>query len=147
MGVTRMVFNLNEFLIALSFSLDFVEMDIFGVVTNHSKRVAYISMRIAEKLGLSTEEVFDIVSLAILHDNGASEKILHDKLKGQKGHLQSIENKQEHGIKGEENIRTYPFLTDVHNVIKYHHENYDGSGFFNIKGDNIPLMSQVIRLA
>lgn len=143
-----MVFNLNEFLIAVSYALDFVEMDIFGVVTNHSKRVAYISMRIAEKMRLSKEQIFDIVSLAMLHDNGASEKILHDNLIGKKKeHLHSIESKQEHAIRGEENIKNYPFLTDVHNVIKYHHENYDGTGFFGIKGDQIPIMAQIIKLA
>lgn len=143
-----MVFNLNEFLIAVSYALDFVEMDIFGVVTNHSKRVAYISMRIAERMGLSKEQIFDIISLAMLHDNGASEKILHDNLAGKgKGHLYSIESKQEHGIRGEENIKDYPFLTDVHNVIKYHHENYDGTGFFGIKGGQIPFMAQIIKLA
>ena len=143
-----MVFNLNEFLIAVSYALDFVEMDIFGVVTNHSKRVAYISIRIAEKMGLSKEQIFDIVSLSMLHDNGASEKILHDNLSGRKkNHLHSIESKQEHGIRGEENIKNYPFLTDVHNVIKYHHENYDGTGFFGIKGDHIPVMAQIIKLA
>lgn len=142
-----MLFNLNEFLIAVSFALDFIEMDIFGVVTNHSKRVAYISMRIAEKLSLSDEEVFDVVSLAILHDNGASEKLLHDKLNGVEGGLRSLENYNLHCIKGEENIKTYPFLTDIRDVIKYHHENYDGSGFFKLSGENIPVMSQIIRLA
>lgn len=143
-----MVFNLNEFLIAISNALDFVEMDIFGVVTNHSKRVAYISMRIAENMGLSKEQIFDIISLAMLHDNGASEKILHDNLIGRnKSHLHSIESKQEHGIRGEENIRSYPFLTDVHNVIKYHHENYDGTGFFGVKAEQIPVMAQIIKLA
>lgn len=142
-----MLFNLNEFLIAVSFALDFIEMDIFGVVTNHSKRVAYISMRIAEKLGLSEDEIFDIVSLAILHDNGASEKLLHDKLNGYDGGLQSLESYNLHCIKGEENIKTYPFLTNVRDVIKYHHENYDGSGFFKLSGDSIPVKSQIIRLA
>ncbi len=143
-----MLFNLNEFLIAVSYALDFVEMDIFGVVTNHSKRVAYISMRIAEEMELSKQEIFDVISLAMLHDNGASEKNLHDNMfNGNKKHLHLIESKKEHGIRGEENIKSYPFLTDVKNVIKYHHENYDGTGFFGIEGDRIPLMAQIIKLA
>ena len=48
-----MLFNLNEFLMAISFTLDFVEMDILGVTSNHGKRTAYISLKIAEKLGFS----------------------------------------------------------------------------------------------
>lgn len=142
-----MEFNLNEFLLALSFALDFVEMDLFGVVTNHSKRVAYISMKLAENMGLSKQEIFDMVSLAILHDNGISERNLHNEFNKNITDIQRFELKQEHGIKGEENIKHYPFMTDVKNVISYHHENYDGSGFFNIKGDEIPIMSQIIKLA
>ena len=145
---TVMLFNLNEFLMAVSYALDFVEMDILGVVTNHSKRVAYISMRLAEEMKLSKEEIFDVISLAMLHDNGACERNLHDSLIcSDREYLQSLEGKQEHGLRGEENIRNYPFLTNVENVIKYHHENYDGSGFFGKKGNEIPIMAQIIKLA
>ena len=30
---------------------------------------------------------------------------------------------------GEENIKHLPFLTDVQNVIRYHHERLDGTGY------------------
>lgn len=40
----------------------------------------------------------------------------------------------------EKNVKNFPFLTDHKNIIKYHHENYDGSGFFGLKGDEIPLL-------
>ncbi|MHB1392391.1 MAG: HD-GYP domain-containing protein [Clostridia bacterium] len=143
-----MIFNINEFLAAVSFALDFVEMDILGVASNHSKRVACISSKIAESLKLSKEEIFDLVSLSLLHDNGASEKVLHSRLSGYRTDmLHSIENVRGHCIVGEKNIKDYPFLTPVENVIYYHHENYDGTGFFGKKGDDIPLMSQIIRLA
>lgn len=142
-----MLFNLNEFLIAVSFTLDFVEMDILGVTSNHGKRTAYISLKIAMQLGLNSKQLHDIVALAILHDNGISEKSLHDKfLIGQFIDVKSIERKKEHCTIGEENIRQYPFLTDVRDVIKYHHEEYNGTGFFNLKGDEIPLLSQIIHM-
>lgn len=34
----------------------------------------------------------------------------------------------------------YPFLTDVKNVILYHHENADGSGPFGKTWEEIPLL-------
>lgn len=77
-----MDFNLNEFLGAVANTLDIIEKDIFGVATNHSKRLAYISVIIAHELRLTNAETFDLASLAMLHDNGASMKILHDSLKG-----------------------------------------------------------------
>lgn len=137
-----MLFNLNEFLMSISFALDFVEMDILGVKSNHSKRTAYISLKIAEEIGLNSEQLCDIVALTIMHDNGASEKSLHDKFKT----VNALENLKEHCIIGERNSRQYPFLTNVEDVIKYHHERYDGTGFFHLKGDEIPLMSQIIQL-
>ena len=143
-----MVFNLNEFLMALSFTLDFVEIDILGVTSNHGKRTAYISLRIAKELGMSSEELHDIVSFAMLHDNGVSEKSLHDRSLGDSSiDTKSVERVREHCTIGEDNVSKYPFLTDIKNVIKYHHENYDGTGLFRLIGDEIPLMSQIIRLA
>jgi HD-GYP domain-containing protein (c-di-GMP phosphodiesterase class II) len=133
---------------AVSFTLDFIEIDVLGVTTNHGKRTAYISLKIAEELGLSSKQLHDIVALAILHDNGVSEKSLHDKfLSSDSINVKSIERVKEHCIIGEENSRQYPFLTNVNNVIKYHHEKYDGTGFFNLKGEEIPLMSQIIYMA
>lgn len=143
-----MLFCLNDFLKSVANTIDVVETDIFGVPTNHSKRIAYISSKIAIELSLPIEDVFDLISFAILHDNGASLKVLHDHLRGDsKERLSLIENMQEHCIIGEDNIKHYPFLNTHQDIIKYHHEKYDGSGFFNLSGDEIPLMSQIIHFA
>lgn len=143
-----MLFNLNEFLMSVSFALDFVEIDLLGVTSNHGKRTAYISLRVAKEIGLSLEELHDIVALSILHDNGISEKSLHDELLGENSlSVKGLESVKRHCTFGEENIRQYPFLTKVENVIKYHHEKYDGTGFFNLRGNEIPLMSQIIHMA
>lgn len=143
-----MIFNLNEFLMAVSFALDFVEIDLLGLPSNHGKRVAFISLKIAEYLGLSEEEKYDMVSLGILHDNGVNQRFLNDRLvMDARGVRTLVESKKDHCIIGEKNVRYYPFLTDVKDVIKYHHERYDGEGFFNINGGDIPLMSQILFLA
>ena len=143
-----MQFNLNEFLRSISFALDFVEMDILGVNSNHGKRTAYISLKIAQQLDLNEKELHDIVALAILHDNGECEKSLHDKLlENGSIDLKSIERSKEHCTIGEDNVKEYPFLTNIKDVLKYHHEKYNGTGFFNLKYDEIPLMSQIIYMA
>jgi HD-GYP domain-containing protein (c-di-GMP phosphodiesterase class II) len=143
-----MLFNLNEFLMSISFALDFVELDLTGATTNHSKRVSYICYKMGENLGLNKKELYDLIALAILHDNGVSEKTLHDKLLGKAiENFTSIERRKEHCTFGEINISDFPFFTVVKDVLLYHHENYDGTGFFNVKGNDIPLMSQIIHLA
>ena len=143
-----MNFNLNQFLHSIANALDTIEIKIFGMPTNHSKRIAYISVIIGRELRLSDEEIFDLASLAILHDNGASIKILHDKLLGTiKEQINILESRKMHCSIGEDNIKDFPFLTHPVNVIKYHHENYDGSGFFGLSHDDIPVFSQIIALS
>lgn len=143
-----MNFNLNEFLAAVSNVLDIVEIEIFGMATNHSKRIAYISIKIADELELTNPEIFDLASLTIMHDNGACMKILHDNLKGTtQEKINILESRKEHCLIGEDNLRNFPFLTNPQNIIKYHHEKYDGSGFFGLSKDDIPLMAQIIAFS
>ncbi len=143
-----MNFNLNEFLGAIANTLDIIEIELFGMATNHSKRIAYISVKIAYELSLSDEKIFDLVSLAIMHDNGASLKILHDNLKGSvREKINIIESRKEHCSIGEDNLNDFPFLTNPQNIVKYHHEKYDGSGFFGLSKHEIPLMAQIISFA
>lgn len=143
-----MNFNLNEFLSSVANTLDAVEIDIFGMPTNHSKRISYISARIAHELNLSDKDIYDLAALSIMHDNGATIKILEEKKNLSIREIQNItESRKEHCIIGEENISHFPFHSSQKNVIKYHHEKYDGSGFFGITGTDIPLFSQIIALA
>lgn len=148
-NATIIKFNLNQFLLALSDALDFVEIDILGATMHHSKRVAYISLRLADLYLLNDKEKFDLCSFAVLHDNGLAQEVLLD------GVSDNISKKNHHILEqytvhceiGEENVRNFPFLTDHKDIIKYHHENYNGSGIFGLKADEIPLIAQIIALA
>ena len=143
-----MQFSLNDFLIAVSFALDFVEMDRLGMQSNHGKRTAYLTLCIARRLDLTEEEVYDAAALSILHDNGLSESSLYEQLPQEGDHaVTGFEGSRGHCVIGEKNVKDYPFLTEPLNVILYHHERYDGNGFFGLKGDEIPLISQIIAAA
>ncbi len=135
-----MNFSLNQFLISVSFVLDFIEIDILDDITNHGKRVGYIALKIGEELDLTKNEEFNLLAFAIMHDIGGV------KNKGQVSKSE-MEKAKEHCVIGEENIRKFPFTSEYENVILYHHENYDGSGFFNKEKDEIPLFSQIISIA
>src|SRR5665647_3605290 len=83
-----------------------------------------------------------------MHDNGPSMKLLHDKLLGTtKEKINVMESRKEHCSIGEDNLKNFPFLTNPQNIIRYHHEKYDGSGFFGLTKDKIPLMAQIIALS
>jgi len=121
-----MEFNIKGLLVSASFVLDFIEMDILKSVTNHGLRVAYISVKIGDSYGLSKEEKFDLLVFSLLHDIGAVENLKAvNKAK--------LEKAIEHCTIGDEIIQKFPFHRSYKNIIKYHHEHYDGSGFFGKK--------------
>jgi len=144
-----MKFNLNSFLLATSVALDYAEKEILNTTTHHSKRCAYISLRIGLELGLSQEECFDLCSLALMHDSGITQAFYNqDLLKpGEKKNLLYLEKFLEHPRIGEKNVEEFPFLTSPKNVILYHHEYLDGSGHYGVEGKDIPLMAQIIGFA
>ena len=135
----------NSILLAITSLLDYTEMDILEDVTHHGRRVAYISLRIGELLEYQTEELFDLGALALLHDVGATQSITNQSSAKQK--RDELEKYQEHCILGQKILDNTVRFSHHKDVILYHHEQYDGSGFFGKKGDEIPMMSQIISLA
>ncbi|MFO7895456.1 MAG: HD domain-containing phosphohydrolase [Candidatus Cloacimonadales bacterium] len=144
----KISFDLNQFLQAVSFAIDFVEMDILQASRNHSKRVAYIALCLAENLGLSEAERSDIIVFSIMHDSGLCEESLLSNQDFRKlRQLRRMETFSQHCEFGEKNIAAYPLRSKASNIIKYHHENWDGSGFFGLAGKQIPLLAQIIGMA
>jgi len=107
--------------------------------THHSNRTAYISLKIGSSLNLSKENMMRLYLCALLHDIGAA-----NSLKSSHSHSDFIKN---HCIKGCEIIKPFPILNGISEIILYHHENYNGTGPMNIKEDEIPVESQIIRIA
>lgn len=142
-----MKININQFLFAVSMALDTVEGEVLGAAENHSKRVACLSMLIGEKLGFSREEKSDLAAYAVLHDNALTEYVTVERQKGNEVLLkENPENIEYHCNIGDENLSVFPFFEKKKGIIKYHHENYDGSGLFGVSGENIPLMARILRI-
>jgi HD-GYP domain-containing protein (c-di-GMP phosphodiesterase class II) len=138
-------FDLNLFLKSISFALDFVEIDILGAAANHSRRVAYIALRIANVLRLSDDEKSDLVMYSVMHDNGLAEEVIVTSMKlSEMKRIERMEGLKAHCDFGQKNIFHYPKRSQAKDIIKYHHENYNGSGFFGLKGDEIPLLAQIV---
>ncbi len=135
--------TLNDLLFSLSKALDFVEQDLLGITTNHSKRVANMSMILGKAMGSEEDEVFDIASYSILHDNALTTYMLTLEEKN----YNALENIKIHCKLGEKNVASFPFQGSPRGTILYHHENWDGSGFYKLKKDTIPLHAAIIRIA
>ena len=106
---------------------------------HHSQRTTYIALEIANHLKLSDKFKKQLYVSALLHDIGAANFL-------SKSHSASLFIK-EHCEIGASITKSFPYFDDLSNIILYHHENFDGSGAMGLKGDMIPLESQIIRIA
>lgn len=105
----------------------------------HSNRTCYIALQLAKKL--STEKTFleETYIAATLHDVGVCCQL-------SKSHT-DFNFIKKHTERGYNLVSRLPFSKKVCLAIKHHHENYNGTGPYKLKGDEISTMAQIIRLA
>lgn len=106
---------------------------------NHSKRTTYISLKLGEQLGLSEIFMKELYISSLLHDIGASNFL-------KESHMTNTFI-LDHCKNGSHIIENFPIFSNISPLILYHHENFDGSGAMGLKGNEIPLASQIIRLS
>ena len=63
---------------ACSYALDCVEAELVHVTSKHAKRVAYMSVCVAEQMGIQGKELQDLAVCALLHDNALTQYIQVD---------------------------------------------------------------------
>lgn len=113
-----------------------------------TKRLAEYGVHFAKHIGLDEKSTNDIYHGALLRSIGKIE--LDEKILSKPGPLTEeeftkIKSYPEIGEKICSNIKS---LKNVLPIIRYHKEQYDGSGYPDgLKGDNIPLNAQIISIA
>jgi|SRR2546425_1332806 putative nucleotidyltransferase with HDIG domain len=114
----------------------------------HAREASDIAVRIARALRLPEPEVRKIKLAGMLHDIGkigVSRKIIR-KPSG----LTSDEMMQmrKHPVIGAEIMRPVELLADASEIVRHHHEHFDGSGYPDgLRGDQIPIGSRVVLVA
>lgn len=118
--------------------------------SGHSLRVSEYARSIARDLGLSSKQVDQIESAALLHDVG---KIYEEfaPLLRKEGKLTPDERMlmQRHPSRSAELASTIgEFRGAVALSIRHHHENFDGTGYPDgLSGEAIPLAARIIMIA
>jgi signal transduction histidine kinase/HD-GYP domain-containing protein (c-di-GMP phosphodiesterase class II) len=105
------------------------------------------SVKIARKLGLPEKDVSVIQYVASVHDIGMTE--ISDEILNKALHLSTEEMRQiqRHPERGAELIRPLEFVEAVSNIILYHHERWDGTGYpMGLKGDEIPIGARILAV-
>ena len=115
---------------------------------DHSEHVTKYAIAIAEELGISKREREEIKEACQLHDIG---KIgIHDRILTKPGKLTEEEWKEIklHPRKGADILEPLDFLSGVVELVREHHERYNGKGYPNgIKGQKITLGARVMAVA
>jgi len=114
----------------------------------HSERVAEISVEIGVHMGLIGRKLEYLRLGCLLHDVGKigiSEAIVRKPKDLTEAEYNII---KQHPIKGEEIVRPISFLKDHLNIVRNHHEWYNGAGYPDgLKGEEIPLEAQIVSVA
>jgi len=114
----------------------------------HSRRVNTYAVALAEKVGLSSDEVSRVSTAAMLHDIG---KIgILDRVLNKKGKLseEDWEMIRAHPKLGATIIGRIPNLVPCVSTILHHHERWDGGGYpEGLKGEEISLEARILAVA
>jgi response regulator RpfG family c-di-GMP phosphodiesterase len=113
----------------------------------HCRRVAGNSVLLGEAMRLEPEALRNLRWSSYLHDIG---KIgIPEHILSKRSSLTAEERRliNEHPLLGFRMIRNIEFLKDATDVVLYHHEKYDGSGYpFGLKGNDIPIAARIFAV-
>lgn len=115
----------------------------------HIKRVALYSILLGKKLGMTEEEIEVLQLAASMHDIGKIN--IPDKILNKPGKLTD----EEFTVMKSHTEIGYDILKNTNNnvmkvgaiVAKYHHEKYNGKGYYGLKGEEIPKVARIVAVA
>jgi len=115
---------------------------------DHILRVQRYAMAIAEKMRLKEPEMEALRSGALLHDIGNLGVPEYILLKPGKLTPEEFATIQKHPETGAMILEPVSFLWPVVDVVRYHHERYNGTGYpRGLKGEEIPLAARILAVA
>lgn len=113
----------------------------------HVKRTQVIGTKLGKRLGLSDVELSNLSLLCLLHDIGKVAVPLEILNKPGKLNNEEWEIIKSHTTKGYEIAKSTPELEGIAEMIKYHHERWDGKGYPDgLSLETIPLLSRIISV-
>ncbi|WP_447977146.1 HD domain-containing phosphohydrolase [Candidatus Nitrospira bockiana] len=126
----------------LSELLEAYDADLF----NHSHRTSFYAALLGKQLKLTEGERKALALGALLHDVGslAFGKPLNELYQSQRGRQQL----RQHPEIGARMVLPLGLAAEVGQIILYHHERYDGTGYpYGLQGEGIPLLARIVSIA
>ncbi|MDR2604453.1 MAG: HD domain-containing protein [Desulfovibrio sp.] len=136
-----MTIRVDQLIRAIATALDIIEGELFGVRTNHGKRVAVLCAAMGRRLGMSEPDVAALTTCALFHDSALTEYMLYLTEQSGKAGLYL------HCIYGQRNVDLLPLPDNAEGVVLYHHERADGTGAFGRREGTFPVGAALIAVA
>lgn len=152
------ILTLNRGLIKLSGDLLKGNLELLNVLgcaiaerdsdtNSHNYRVTFYALRLGEAIGLARENIHDLIAGAFLHDVG---KIgIRDPILLKPGKLtpEEFEVMKTHVSLGVAILSKSSWLMGARDVVEFHHEKYDGTGYpQGLKAEAIPLNARIFAI-
>ncbi len=114
----------------------------------HNRRVEALSVALARELGIVDQEALHGIRIgALLHDIGKiaiPDALLHAERRLTPAELEIV---RRHAVLGSELVRHVPFPSAVLEIVRHHHERWDGNGHPDrLAGEGIPLAARIVAI-
>jgi HD-GYP domain-containing protein (c-di-GMP phosphodiesterase class II) len=114
----------------------------------HNYRVAMYALRLAEHMGVQPRMLRALAQGGIVHDVG--KLFVPDEILNKPGKLTPEERAviELHPVYGYDLCKQLGFMTEELEIIRSHHERWDGNGYPDrLKGEAIPLLARIAAVA
>ncbi|WDT73298.1 MAG: response regulator [Candidatus Manganitrophus sp.] len=120
-----------------------------AALVGHARRSAVLAKEIAARLALPEDEQRVCEAAALLMDSGTlgyPDGLVKKRIEEMDDAERALW--QKHPLLAQAGLKRITRLEPVGQVIRSHHEHFDGSGFPDgLKGENIPLSSQIVAVS
>jgi HD-GYP domain-containing protein (c-di-GMP phosphodiesterase class II) len=114
----------------------------------HGAAVAHYAEMIGQEMGLSEEDLTDLMRASHIHDIGkvlVPEVILNKAGKLSRDEFRQV---QQHSVLGARIAELIPGGLRVAAIVRHHHERFDGSGYPDkLRGEKIPIGASILAVA
>ncbi len=112
-----------------------------------SPRAVRFAMELGRRLGLTRQQVLALQYAVVIHDVGMTK--LNEEILAKRGPLSDEEREsvEEHPNSGVQMLEPFLNAADLDEIVRYHHERVDGTGYpHGLSGEHIPLSARIVSV-
>lgn len=152
-NIPKVVYVAKKIVDALKYK-DVLKLDLLDIkndknyIYKHCISVCIFSVVLGMSMEMTKDQLENLAIAGLLHDIGKTEikkKVLNSKNRFSKADMDEM---RKHPMYGYELLRDQPLISSVsRNAILFHHENIDGSGYYEIAEEQIGIFPRILRVA